>query len=149
MFGLSTNWSWLILLVVLGVGLGISRYIQRDLESPHKERVGSRHVAIMLFIVVMFFYFNLPMLVYYVPDPGEIKTLDEAISRIERQDEKLGKLYEDLNDIKRSSVYFVVILGMLIGLMSTYTRKLSDEDLRVEDDEKMISIFDEDKNNDQ
>ncbi|MGH9820868.1 MAG: hypothetical protein ACRD43_11920 [Pyrinomonadaceae bacterium] len=145
MFGLSTNWSWLILLLVLGVGLGISKHIQTGLESPHKERVGSRHVAIMFTIVVTFFFVSSPMFFYYVPDRGEIKTLDQAISRIEGQDEKLSKLYEDLNDIKRSSSYFVVILMILIGLMRTYTSKLSDEDLRVEDDEKMISIFDEDK----
>lgn len=149
MFGLSNGWSWLILILVLGVIFGISKYSQKDLESPYKERVGLRHATIMLVILVMFFYFTLPGFVYYVPDPGEIKNLDQAISRIERQDEKLGKLYKDLNDIKDSFVFFVIILGMLIGLSSAYRSKLSEKELLVEDDdEKIISIFEDGKIND-
>lgn len=118
------------------------------MESPHRERIGLRYATIMFAIAVMFFYFNLPILVHYVPDPGGIKTLDHAIDRIEIQEAKLGKLYEDLNDIKDSLVYFLVILGLLVGSIRDYSKALSDEDLSYEDDEKIISIFDEDKNND-
>ena len=112
MFGLSNGWSWLIFILVLGLIFGVCKYLQKGLESPYKERAGLKHVAIMLVIVVMF---TLPRFVYFVPDPGEIKNLDQAISRIERQDEKLGKLYEELNDIKDSVLFFVVILGFLMG----------------------------------
>lgn len=147
MFGLSNNWSWLLLLLVLGVIFVVGKYMQKGVESPHKERIGLRYAFIMLVIAIAFFYVNLPILVYYVPDPGEIKTLDQAINRIERQEAKLGKLYENLNDIKYSFVYFLLILGMLIGSIRDYSRALSDEDVLDEDAGKMISIFDEDKNN--
>lgn len=148
MFGLSNNWSWLILALVLGVIFVFSKYLQKDLESPHKERVGSRYAYIMFFVTVMFFYFNLPTFVAYVPDRGDIKTLDHAISRLEDQEEKLGKLHQDLNDVKISVAFFVGILGFIVGLTRDYSKALQDDETYpYEDDEKIISIFEEDKNN--
>jgi hypothetical protein len=147
MYGLDKHWSWILLLLVLGVVYVIRRYIQKGLESPHKELTGLRYSVIMFLIATGFLYVSLPFFYYYVPDPGEIRTMDQAISRIERLEENLGKLHEKLDDTKDSLIFYGGVMGILLGSILGYRRRLSSEDLAAAGtDEDMISILDDNKN---
>lgn len=143
------HWSWLLLLLILGVVFVVGRYSQKGLESPHKELTGLRYSVIMFLITAAFLYIDLPHFFYYVPDPGEIRTMDQAISRIETLEENLGKLHEKLDDTKYSLLFYGSIMGILLGSILGYRRVLSSDDLEAleKNDEDVISIFDDDKNN--
>lgn len=145
MFGLSAFSSWLIVLAVVVVISLFSRYLQRDLESPYKEKVGLRHTCYMYVIGVSFFYFTLPSFFTYVPPPGEIETLEQAISMIEKQGSKLGQLSEELHFLKASVICFAGMLFLLSLMLRYYSRELPDDEIELEDKDEIISIFEDAK----
>lgn len=144
---------WGFIFVLVGfVGLRyLSWHRSKDLPSPKKELTRLRFAVLLLSIMFLpIIYSNWPSLSFYIPTfDAELKTMQDAQKALVEQNEILKKLAEDARSY---NFYIFLFLGVLVGDLVPAVYKFSAALVpgeRIEDDfedDKIISIFEEDKN---
>ena len=145
---------WAFIFVLVGfVGLRyLSWYRSKDLPSPKKELTRLRFAIVLIGIMFLpIFFSNWPSLSFYIPTfDGEIKTIQDAQKALGEQNEILKKLAEA---IQSYNFYIFLFLAVLVGDVIPALYKFSAALVpgeRIDDDidhDKIISIFEEEKNN--
>lgn len=144
---------WTFIFVLVGfVGFRyLSWYRSKDLPSPKKELTRLRFSILLIGIMFLpMFFSNWPTSSFFIPTlDGEIITIQDAKKVLVEQNEILRKLAEQ----SQSYIFYTfLLLAVLIGdvIPALYSFSVSlvpgermDDDI---DDDKIISIFEEDKN---
>lgn len=145
---------WAFILVLVGFfGLRYwSWYRSKDLPSPNKELTRLRFAILLLGIMFLpIFFSNWPSLAFYIPTfDEELKTIQDAQKALVEQNEILKKLAEEIRSYNFYTFLFLAVLvGDVVPALHRFSAALVPGE-RIDDDvedDKIISIFEEEKNN--
>lgn len=143
-------WTFLCLVSIF-VGLRfLSWYRGKDLPSPAKQLTRLRFAFVLFSAVYVFvFFFNRPSF-YVATFDSEINTIHDAQKALANQNEALKKLAEEIRNYNFYTFLLLIVLAVdVIPALYSFSEALipgerDDDDI---DDDKLISIFDDDKNN--
>lgn len=145
---------WAFIFVLVGfVGLRyLSWYRGKDLPSPNKELTRLRYAILLLGIMFLPILFsNWPSLSFYIPTfDAELKTIQDAQKALVEQNEILKKLAKEIHSYNFYTFLFLAVLvGDMVPALYRFSAALVPGE-RIDDDiedDKIISIFEEEKNN--
>ncbi|MBX7055202.1 MAG: hypothetical protein K1X36_09620 [Pyrinomonadaceae bacterium] len=143
-------WGFVFVLVGFAGLRYLSWYRSKDLPSPNKELTRIRFAILLIGIMFLpIFLSNWPSLSFYIPTfDGEIETIQDAQKALVEQNEILKKLAEAIQSYNFYTFLLVaVLIGDVLPALYCFSAALVPGE-RIDDDiedDKIISIFEEDK----
>lgn len=142
------NYQWKILLIVILAAAGIYYwYYGRELASPKRELLRLRLSLLCLFGFVFVAFVAEPTFAYYIDtSPTQIQTIDDARLAIQRSNETMAKMANDLRESAWMTSMFLVFLAawVLPSFLRVSELILGEKD-ELNGEDKLISIIEDDK----